>query len=173
MQEIYRIKKSFLVPLGVDAFLICILFLLSLMPQGSATERIVFSIFLVPALYVFGESLFRRVTVDEKGIVIRKLLREKEVSWEGVTHVGSLRMHNKIYLLLTTVAGFFIISNAYGKFRDLAEEIVSRVDPTRVEAEVRLQTESSLSGVFHSALAWVAAAIMAGIIFIKVLPLQA
>lgn len=172
-QRSYRIRKAFLVPLGVDAFLLCVLFVISMLPQGSATERLVFAIFFVPSLYVFFECLLRRVTVDGGGIVIRKLLRKKGVPWEGITHVGGLSMHNKVYLLLTTVNGFFIISNAYGGFSDLVEEIVSRVDRTKVEEEVRLQAGRSPSGIVHTALAWTAAAFMVGIILIKMLPLMA
>jgi hypothetical protein len=172
-QRIYRIRKAFLVPLGVDAFLLCALFVISMLPQGSATERLVFAIFFVPSLYVFFECLLRRVTVDGGGIVIRKLLREKRVLWEGITHVGGLCIHNKVYLLLTTVNGFFIISNAYERFSDLVEEIVSRVDRTKVEEEVRLQAGHSPSGIVHTALAWTAAAFMVGIILIKMLPLMA
>jgi hypothetical protein len=169
-QRIYRIRKAFLVPLGVDAFLLCVLFVISMLMQGSATERLVFAIFFVPSLYVFFACLLRRVTVDGERIVIRKLLREKGVSWEGITHVGGLSMHNKVYLLLTTVNGFFIISNAYGGFSDLTAEIVSRVDRTRVEEEVRLQAGRSPSGIVHAALAWTAALFMVGIILIKMLP---
>jgi hypothetical protein len=169
-QRIYTIRKAFLVPLGVDAFLLCVLFVISMLMQGSATERLVFAIFFVPSLYVFFACLLRRVTVDGERIVIRKLLREKGVSWEGITHVGGLSMHNKVYLLLTTVNGFFIISNAYGGFSDLTAEIVSRVDRTRVEEEVRLQAGRSPSGIVHAALAWTAALFMVGIILIKMLP---
>ena len=172
-QRIYRIRKAFLVPLGVDAFLLCALFVISMLPQGSATERLVFAIFFVPSLYVFFECLLRRVTVYGGGIVIRKLLREKGVPWEGITHVGGLCIHNKVYLLLTTVRGFFIISNAYGGFSDLVQEIVSRVGRAKVEEELLLQAERSPSGIVHTALAWTAAAFMVGIILIKMLPLLA
>jgi hypothetical protein len=172
-QRIYKIRKAFLVPLGVDAFLLCVLFVISMLTQGAATERLVFAIFFVPSLYVFFACLLRRVTVDGEGIVIRKLLREKGVPWEGITHVGGLSMHNKVYLLLTTVNGFFIISNAYGEFSDLTAEIVSRVDRTRVEEEVRLQAGRSPSGIVHTALAWTAALFMVGIILIKMLPFMA
>jgi hypothetical protein len=53
------------------------------------------------------------------------------------------------------------------------EEIVSRVDRTKVEEEVRLQAGRSPSGIVHTALAWTAAAFMVGIILIKMLPLMA
>ena len=171
--HVYRIRKAFLVPLGVDAFLLCALFVISMLTQGSTTERLVFAIFFVPSLYVFFACLLRRVTVDGGGIVIRKLLREKGVSWEGITHVGGLCIHKKVYLLLTTVNGFFIISNAYGGFSDLVAEIVSRVDRTRVEEEVHLQAGRSPSGIVHTALAWTAALFMVGIILIKMLPFMA
>lgn len=159
------------VPLGIDAFLICVLFVFAMMPQGSTTEGVVFAVFFVPALYMFIESLIRRVTVDEGGIVIRKLFGEKRVSWEGIDHVGGLSVHKKVYLLLTTGNGFFIISNAYGEFSGLVEEIVSRVDRTKVEEELLLQAGRSPSGIVHAALAWTAAVLMIGIIFIKTLPL--
>ncbi len=127
-QHVYTIRRAFLIPLGVDAFLLFCLFVISLLPQGSTTERLVFAIFFFPSLYLFLESLFRRVTVDEGGIAIRRLWREKGIPWEGITHVGGLSLHKKVYILLTTVKGFFIVSNAYGGFSDLAEEIVSHVD---------------------------------------------
>jgi hypothetical protein len=164
------IRKAFLISLGVDVFLLFCLFVISMLPQGSAVERLVFTIFSLPSLYIFFECLYRRVTVDEGGIAIRKLWRKKWVPWEGITHVGGLSIHKKVYILLTTVQGFFIISNAYGGFSALTEEIVSHVDPEKVEEEVRLQAGFSPSGIVHVAMAWIAAAFMVGIILIKMLP---
>ena len=172
-QRIYMIRRAFLIPLGVDAFLLFCLLLISLLPQGSATEQLVFTIFFLPTLYLFLESLFRRVTMDEAGIRIRKLWRGKRISWGEITHVGCLNLHKKVYILLTTVKGFFIVSNAYGGFSDLAEEIVSHVDLTKVEKEVRLQAGRSASGIAHIVMAWIAAVFMVGIILIKMLPFMA
>jgi hypothetical protein len=169
-QHVYTIRRAFLIPLGVDAFLLFCLFVISLLPQGSTTERLVFAIFFFPSCYLFLESLFRRVTVDDGGIVLRRLWREKRVPWGGITHVGGLSLHKKVYILLTTVKGFFIVSNAYGGFSDLAEEIVSHVDLTRVEEEVRIQAGRSPSGIAHIVMAWIAAVFMVGIILIKMLP---
>jgi hypothetical protein len=169
-QHIYMIRKAFLIPLGVDVSLLFCLVVISLLPQGSAVERLVFTIFFIPSLYIFFECLYRRVTVNEGGIAIQKLWRKKWVPWEGITHVGGLSIHKKVYILLTTVQGFFIVSNAYGGFSALTEEIVSHVDPQKVEDEVRLQAGRSPSGIVHIAMAWLAAAFMVGIILIKMLP---
>jgi len=86
-QHVYTIRRAFLVPLGVDAFLLFCLFVISLLPQGSTTERLVFAFFFFPSCYLFLECFFRRVTVDDGGIVLRRLWREKGVPWEGITHI--------------------------------------------------------------------------------------
>jgi hypothetical protein len=169
-QHVYRIRRAFLIPLGVDAFLLFCLFVISLLPQGSTTERLVFAVFFFPSCYLFLECFFRRVTLDDGGIVLRRLGREKRVAWEGITHIGGLSLHKKVYVLLTTINGFFIISNAYEGFSELTEEIVSHVDLVKVEEEVRLQAGRSPSGIAHVAMAWIAALFMVGIILIKMLP---
>lgn len=166
-QRVYTIRKAFLVPLGIDALLLFCLLVISLLLKGSTTERLVFAFFFFPSGYLFLECFFRRVTVDDGGIALRRLWREKRVPWDGITHVGGLSLHKKVYLLLTTVRGFFIISNAYEGFSGLTEEIVSHVDPSRVEEEARLQAGRTSSAIAHIAMAWVAAVFMAGIILIK------
>ncbi|MBU2053731.1 MAG: hypothetical protein KJ936_00885 [Proteobacteria bacterium] len=170
LQRSYTIKKAFLVPLGIDTFLLFCLLVISLLPQGTAMERLVFTIFFLPTLYLFVESLLRRVTVDEAGITIRKLWREKAASWGEITHVGCLNLHKKIYILLTTVKGFFIVSNAYNGFPALVEEIVGRVDMEKVEEEVRLLRGRSPVGITYVVLTWVAAALMLGIFLTKAVP---
>lgn len=168
-QRVYTIRRAFLIPLGVDAVLLFCLLMISLLPQGSMTERLVFVFFFLPSGYLFLDCFFRRVTVDDGGVALRRLWREKRVPWEGITHVGGLSLHKKVYLLLTTVRGFFIISNAYEGFSELSEEIVSRMEPVRVEEGVRQQAGSAPSGIAHIAMAWIAAVFMAGIILIKLL----
>ena len=171
-KRVHTIRKAFLVPLGIDTVLLCSLFVLSLL-SGSTTERLVFAIFFFPSLYLFLECIFRRVTVDEEGLVIRRLWREKKAPWGSITHVGGLSLHKKTYILLTTLKGFLIVSNAYDDFPGLAAEIVSKVDAARVEEEVRQFTGHPPSGMAHIAMAWVAAVFMVGILVIKIISFTA
>ena len=127
-QRDYTIRKALLIPLGLDVLLLFCLLLIALFLEGGATEKLIFTLFFLPALLLFLECFFRRVTVTEEGLVIRKLGRTKAFSWGEITHVGCLTVHRKVYLLLTTVKGFFIISNAFGGFSTLVEEIVARVE---------------------------------------------
>jgi len=167
-QRLHRIRTAFLLPLGLDVILLFSLFLMTLFLNGDTVERLIFALFLLPAGYFFLECLRRRVTVTGGGLVIRKLWFEKAISWDEITHVGVLTLHRKVYLLLTTVKGFFILSSAFEGFRALTEGIVSHVGLERVEEEVRLQAGRSVTGIAPVVSAWIAAVAMIGIVLLKV-----
>ena len=169
-QRYYTIRRAFLIVLGLDALLLFCLFLISLLMKGNTMEKLILMIFFLPALALFLECLLRRVTVVEEGLVIRKLGRNIALLWDEITRVGYLILHRKVYLLLTTVKGFFVISSAFEGFPRLVEDLVARVEPDRVEQDARLQAGRSLTGVANIVAAWVAAVLMIMMILIKLLP---
>ncbi len=169
-QRHYTIRRAFLIVLGLDALLLFCLFMVSLVMKGDTVEKSILMIFFLPALVLFLECLLRRVTVVEEGLVIRKFGRDKTLLWDEITRVGYLILHKKVYLLLTTVKGFFVISNAFEGFPRLVEDLVARVEPDRVEQDVRLQAGRSLMGAANIVAAWVAAVLMMVMILMKLLP---
>jgi hypothetical protein len=169
-QRHYTIRRAYLIVLGLDAFLLFCLFSISLLMNGDSMENLILMLFFLPALVLFLECRFRRVTVVEEGLAIRKLGRSKTLSWDEITRVGYLILRRKVYLLLTTVKGFFVISNAFQGFPGLVEEVVAHVEPDRVEQDVRLQAGRSMKGVANIVAAWVAAVLMMAMILIKLLP---
>jgi Ca2+/Na+ antiporter len=166
------IRRAFLMVIGLDAFLLFCLFMVSLVKKENTMENLILMLFFLLTLVLFLECLFRRVTVVEEGLVIRKLGRNKALLWDEITRVGYLILHRKVYLLLTTVKGFFVISNAFEGFPRLVEDLVAHVEPDRVEQDVRLQAGRSLKGVANIVAAWVAAALMTVMILMKLLPLS-
>jgi tetrahydromethanopterin S-methyltransferase subunit F len=169
-QRHYTIRKAFLIGLGLDAFLLFFLSMASLVMKGNTMEKLILMIFFLLTLVLFLECLLRRVTVVEEGLVIRKLGRNKALLWDEITRVGYLILRRKVYLLLTTVKGFFVISNAFEGFPRLVEDLVARVEPDRVEQDVRLQAGRFLTGVANIVAAWVAAVLMMVMILMKLLP---
>jgi hypothetical protein len=167
----HRIRKAFLLPLGLDTLLLFGLLLITLFVTGERLERLVMGLFFLLALVLFLEGAWRRVRIDAAGLAVRKLGRSKSVTWEEITHVGSLTLHKKVYLLLTTTRGYLVISNAYEGFAGLVEEIVARVAPDRVEEEVRLLAGRNGVGIAQIVSAWIAAALMIGIMVLKLVPL--
>jgi len=166
----HRIRKGFLVPLGLDTLLLAML-VMFLVLTGDRLERLVMGLFFLITLCLFLEGFFRQVRISEEGLSLRKLGRFKTVTWDEITHVGSLTLHKKEYLLLTTTRGFMIISNAYEGFAGLVGEIVAGVAPNRVEEEVRLLAGRNGAGNVQIVVAWIAALLLIGIMTLKLMPL--
>jgi hypothetical protein len=166
-QNVYRIRRSFLVPFFVDFILLFFLLLLSYLQGGSNLERILLTAIFIPVLYVLFESSFRTVQTGDQGIMIRKFMRKKELRWEDITHIGALILRKRVYLLLTTVKGFYILSNAYEKFSALVSDLVSHMDNEKVEEEVKRQMEHPAKNMSDIIMTWFTAMFLAGIIIIK------
>ncbi|SEM20311.1 PH domain-containing protein [Syntrophus gentianae] len=165
--RIYAIRKLFAVSLGVDVLLLCVLFALSFLLGGSSLERIVLAVFLIPSIYVFFELWSRKVIVHSQGIRLEKLLRRKELKWSEITNVGVLVLRSRTYLLLTTVKGFFSISNSYENFTNLLQDIAERIEPDKVEEEVRRQMDFHQANRFEIIKIWIAALVMLILIIFK------
>jgi hypothetical protein len=107
------------------------------------------------------------VRTGDQGIMIRKFMRKKELCWEDITHIGALILRKRVYILLTTVKGFYILSNAYEKFSSLAGDLVAHMDNEKVEEEVRRQMEHPAKNMSDIIMTWITAVVLAGIIIIK------
>jgi hypothetical protein len=166
-RNIYSIRRSFIIPYSIVVFLFIVLLLLSLFWKGYQLERVLLAVLIMPVLYVFLESLFRRVKTGDQGIMIVKLLRKKELSWQDITHIGAVILRKKVYLLLTTVKGFYILSYAYENFPTLVRDIVDHMDKEKVEDDVRKQVEHPVKNVSDIIMTWFTALILIGIIMMK------
>ncbi len=160
----YRIRRSFVIPLSIDAFLLFSLLLMSFFLKVSHLERIILTVIFIPVLYVVFESLYRMVKTGDQGIVIRKLFRKKDLRWEDITHIGVMILRKKVYLLLTTVKGFYILSNAYEKFSALVRDIVDHLDKEKVEEEAGKLIEHPVKNRSDIVMAWFTAIVLVGII---------
>jgi hypothetical protein len=170
-ERTYKIKKSLLVPLAVDLFLLFLLLLLSLLFKGSFTERVFLFVIFFPLALAFFEALSREVLTEDKGIKIRKFARRRELSWEDITHVGVVVIRKKVYLLLTTVKGFYFISNAYEVFYGLVKDVADHVGMEKVEEDVRIQMDHPVKNISDVISSWLAAVVILAIIVMKVFPI--
>ncbi len=167
MDGVYRIKKALVLPLALNAALVCVLLLLSLLKGGAAVESVVLALLLLPLALVALESLTRAVTISPGGLAIKKLLRRKTLGWGEITDVGAMVLRKKVYLVLTTTRGFHIISNAYESFTDLVKGIVHRVDPERIEEPVKALVENPVNKVSDVISAWVGVAFLLIVLYLR------
>jgi hypothetical protein len=169
-QRFHGVRMALLIPLGLDVALLFGLLMNALLRKGDTAEKLVFALFFIPALALFLASYRRRVAVAEGGLVIRRFWGDAALSWDEITHIGCLTLRRKVYLLLTTVKGFFIVSSVLEGFSALAEEIVAHVGLEKVEEDCRLQAGRAVAGIANIASAWIAAAAMIGILLLKLFP---
>ena len=168
MEDVYRIKRSLAVALIVDTALLVALLGVAFFKGNSPVEKVILSVFLVPLLLVTLEANYRRVTVSEKGLSIKKFFLKREFLWGDVTDVGAVILRNRVYLVLTTTKGFHIISNAYDGFSALVRGIVSHVEAERVEERVRALVERPVTKVSDVVSAWAGAVVLLVVIYIRV-----
>jgi hypothetical protein len=169
--RVYKIRKALSVPLGVDAILLFVLLLISIFWKGSTTEKVVLVVLFIPCLYFFIETLYRKVTISDRGMVIQKLFRRKDLLWEGISHVGHLIVRKKVYILLTTAQGFQIVSNAYENFSGLVKDIFDHIEKEKIEEQLTEQIKNPVKDMANVISTWVAALAILGIIITKFYPL--
>ncbi|MBN1615300.1 MAG: hypothetical protein JW950_12615 [Deltaproteobacteria bacterium] len=158
-----------MIPFTVDVILLATLFILSFFYRNLPFERIALGFLLLGVLYVYIEVFSREVSPGPEGLLIKKFLRRKALLWEDITHVGLLIIGKKVYILLTTVKGFHILSNAYERYTSLLSELVRHLDREKVEQEVRMQIEHPIPYRSDIIGAWFAAVAISGIILLKLL----
>ena len=168
----HRIRRSFIIPFTVVLILVIGLWVFAFFCRGTSTERVFLTIVLILLALAWVEAISRQVILRNEGITIRKFMRNKVLLWEDITHVGCLIMRKKVYLLLTTVKGFLIVSNEYERFQYLAGGLVGHLDGGKIEieAEVRQQAEHPLTNRSNVVAAWVAAVVLTIILFLKLFP---
>lgn len=164
----YTTRRGFFLPFSLVFLLLIVLMILSVFDRTFPPEIVVLSIIFVPTLYIFLESSRRRTTIEDDGIRMRKLFRERHLLWGDITNIDVLAVRKKVYLLLTTTKGFYALANSHGDFTSLVRDIVGHVDREKVEEGVRDVIEHPVVRISDVISAWIASVILLGAIVLKV-----
>ena len=167
MNQIYKIKKSFLIP-----FLLMVVFLLVLLvfslASGAVWEKVLVALLFVVSLAVAVESYERQFTFSENNLSIRKFFRTKNFTWNEITHLGFVVMRNKVYFLLTTTNGFYILSNMLQDHTQLVRSLADKLGDEKVEPEVKNYLAAPIERKAMVVIIWVVLVILVAIIINKI-----
>ena len=166
--QMFRIRKDILIPFALCAGLLACLLLIALLVKGSALERIAVAGITAVTVALFLVARDRSIVATDQGFLIRKYFRTREIHREDISHVGCVILRKRVYLLLTTTRGFFILSNAYAHFPMLVRSLIGQVGPEKVEEEVRALQNSPSENRADVISLWFAVIIILGIIVLKV-----
>jgi hypothetical protein len=167
-QNIFKIKRSFLVPFMAIVALLCLLLILSLF-KGQTWEKIVLAVSFIGTLLVGIEAAKREITVTKDCLKIKKFFRVKDLTWPEVTHLGVVDLNKKAYFLLTTTKGFYFFSNMFENHSLLIRSIMDKLDNEKVEIEVRNYLEHPIERRSLIVICWLTVLIIIAFIVLKLL----
>ncbi len=166
-ESTFRIRKSFLLPMGLVVLLAVILLASTLYLELPTGKVIILVILLIPTVALFIESLTRTISLTETTITIHKLLRTKTLNFADLTAVDTIRVRKRVFISLSSDTDFAIISNSYDDFGSLINQILERCSATVYGDDTRQMAKAPprKSGDVFSA--WLAAAVLLLIIIVQ------
>ncbi|MFO7577382.1 MAG: hypothetical protein R6W66_06605 [Pelovirga sp.] len=156
----YRIRKNFLIPMGLTVLLGGILLFSSLFAAIPSGRLALLAVFLLPAVLILAESSRRRVHIHDDHIVVDKILRSKRINFSDLTSVEAVKVRKRVFISLSTADSFLIISNSYAGFDRLVRQLVSLVPPAVLSEDARLMAEDPPLKCSDTFSAWLAVAVL-------------
>lgn len=168
-QNIFKIKKSFLLPFLAIIVLLFLLFLFSFC-SGQLWERILLAVLFAVTFLIGIEAAEREIAVTKDGLKIKKFFRVKDLTWPEITHLGVVDVNKKAYFLLTTTKGFYFFSNMFENHALLIRLIMDKLEPEKVEVEVKSYLEHPLERRSLIIICWLTVFIIIAFIILKIIP---
>ncbi len=165
-QNVFKIRRAFLVPFITIVVLLFLLFLISLF-RGQLWEKIILAVSFASTLLIAIEATRRKIVVTDEGLKIEKFFRTKEFVWTEITHLAIVNLSNKIYFLLTTTKGFYFFSNLLENHALLIRSLVDKLDDERVEIEVKNYLDHPVERLSLIVMCWFAVLISIAFIILK------
>jgi hypothetical protein len=167
-QNVFKIKRAFLVPFITIVVLLCLLFVLTLF-KGQILEMIILAVAFTSTSLIAIEATRRKIIITNEGLKIEKFFRTKEFKWTEITQLGVVNLRNKIYFLLTTTKGFYFFSNLLENHALLIRSLVDKLGNERVETEVKHYLDHPVERRSLIVMLWFAVLISIAFIILKLL----
>ena len=165
-QNVFKIRRAFLVPFITIVELLLLLFLLSLF-RGQMWEKIVLAVSFASTLLIAIEATRREFVVTDDGLKIKKFFRTKKFVWTEITQLDVVNLRNKVYFLLTTTKGFYFFSNLLENHALLIRSLVDKLGNERVETEVKNYLDHPVELRSLIVMCWFAVLISTAFIILK------
>lgn len=106
--------------------------------EGTSQRGILLIVILAPLFYLGAEVLARRISVDDRGMSISKLLRSTRIDWPDVESVDAIKTGSKLFLIVQKSDGrSTFVTNTIRPFKDLTGRILDGVGPEKITETVR------------------------------------
>ena len=168
-ENVFKIRRAFLIPLIAIVVLLFFLFLIGLINNNTrGWEIAALTILFFASLAAYVEMAKKEIVINEQGLKIKNVFRCKEFSWAEITHLAVVILKKKVYFLLTTTKGFYIFSNLLENHALLIRSLVDRLDEEKAEVEVKNYLNQPRERLSLIVMSWVAVGVIIAVIILKV-----
>lgn len=165
--EVFLIRRTFLLPLGLLILAMVALFILCLV-QGEERSRIaILGLLILPASILFAESLFRRMEIGENSLTAVRFLRRKTLRFADITEVESMRIRGRAFFTLCAGDDFLIFTNAYERFPRLLAAILEKTPSQVVSEETRSLAAAPPVKISDIVSSWIGFILMLAFFFLQ------
>lgn len=134
---IFNIRRVFVWSLGFLLLLLFVLEVVCLVQDEPAVKLGLLGIIILVVSALFAASLSRKLEVHADRVVLHRFGRTKTLMFSDVSAVESLVMRKRVFFTFCAGDDFIILSNAYDRFAELVEVLLSRVSAQIISDDVR------------------------------------
>ncbi|PLX93629.1 MAG: hypothetical protein C0621_07045 [Desulfuromonas sp.] len=163
--QTFRIRKAFLIPLGLLLLLCLTLLGVCIVHKEPLAKCLILIFLLLPIVVLFLESLFRRIEVDKEHVVAHRLLRRKRLAFAELSEIETVMVKRRAFITLCAGDDFLIISNAYSRFPELVAALLAPADETVVSETTREMAKEPPMKSSDIVSAWLAVGLLLFILY--------
>lgn len=137
----------------------------------SHSDRFLFLIIILAPFYYLGaEILARKILVDPSGLVVRKLLRTTQITWNDISYIDSIRTGRKVFLIIESDSMRpTLLTNTLGQFTALVQSIIQQIPSDKV-SESAVELASAVPNKYGPLIqAWAICVVLGGILLGKLM----
>lgn len=166
-KTVFRIRKNFLIPLGLIVLLTLILLISGLFLQTPLAKTLILGAFMLPIILLFVESSLRRVSIGPEAVQINKLFRSKQMTFADLTSIDTVLVRKRAFVSLSSETDFILLSNSYENFGQLLQLLLEKAPDRVVSDETRQLAGNPPEKSGDAFSAWLAVGVLLLIIFVQ------
>ncbi len=162
----FRIRKTFLLPLGLVVLEIIALLVSCIVFKQPLGKSIILGVMVLPVVVLFIECLFRHTTINDNAVITRKFLRSKKIELAKISSIETIQIKKRAFVTIcTTDDDFLIFSNAYSGFPTMITTLLSSVPEEVISEETAAMANEPPQKTSDVITCWLAAALMGFILY--------
>ncbi|MDY0190229.1 MAG: hypothetical protein RBR22_05800 [Desulfuromonas sp.] len=161
----FRIRKAFLFPLGLLVAEIIALLISCIVFDQPIGKSIILGVMILPVVVLFVECLFRNTIIGNDNIRMRKLLRSKQINYADITSIETILVKKRAFITLCTLDDFLIFSNAYSKFPEMINLLLTKVPAEVITEETAAMAKNPPTKSTDILSCWMAVVLMGFILY--------